>query len=307
MRAKEFINEAVTPTELTHLKHYLVDTFSNLGLDFRFGQHFYARVNDARNGKPITIGELTRLFTRTLKKYGKQISDMPPNIEVVLRDLATKINVPIAVTPEDDEDAQTVVAKTVMRKKDFGTSNPVLAIEQKGNKNVIEASSTTPSRTARGISKQIESSSADSASKEIITELGNASYPYTQLRDRIYQATTQEGKRIQVVFQLDSKPRVGFGVNLEFTVDDQFETSGRGDAFKIMATVMAVIKNELPKYIESDDVRFIEFLAKTSEPSRVAVYNRAIPIISRVAQSVGEWKFSKRKNDTWVIFHWRKI
>lgn len=124
------ITEDVTPAELNHLKHYIVNQFRHLGLDLRFGHHFYQRVNDPRNKKPITIGELTRLFRKTLQKYGKDIASLPPETQVVLKDLATKINVPIVKAVEEPDEPTTVVAKSVMRKPNFGTTNPVFAIEQ---------------------------------------------------------------------------------------------------------------------------------------------------------------------------------
>ena len=130
MRATEFLTETITPTDLTHLRYYLIDLFEPFGLDFKFSSHFLDRANDLRNKKPITPGELTRLFRKVLKQHGRSIIGLAPNIEVVLKDLATKINVPVAILPpETADDARTIVAKTVMRKPEFLTTNPVFAIE----------------------------------------------------------------------------------------------------------------------------------------------------------------------------------
>lgn len=310
MRANEFIGEQVTPTELTHLKHYLVDTFSSLGLDFRFGQHFYERVNDLRNGKPITIGELTRLFTRTLRRYGKQITDMPPNIEVVLRDLATKINVPIAITPEDDEDAQTIVAKTVMRKKDFGTSNPVLAIEQKGNTNVTETTGTAPSSAKGRLFDQIESSAErKGGQKEIINELGNASYSYHKVEDGVYSAYLNNGQKLvlqlikQIIDQFGN-----IGVLIEFTVDGKWGLEGSGDAFRVFATVLDILQKELPAVLRQRRTTEIYFSAASADPSRVSLYTRGVPKITEIINSStnDQWKFEKTDYNHITEYAWIK-
>lgn len=129
MKSHEFITEDVSMSDLNLLRHYLHDRFKHLNLNIEFSNHFYNRVNDARNGKPITICELTRLFREELKNHGKDIAQLPNNAQAVLKDLATKINVPIAV--DKDADETDVFAKTVMRKKDFGTSNRTFAIESK--------------------------------------------------------------------------------------------------------------------------------------------------------------------------------
>jgi hypothetical protein len=85
-------------------------------------------VNDERNRKQITTAELTRLFKQSFKKYGKKIAQLGPDAEAVLNDMRTDVNMPFALNLKGGE--LELVAKTIMRKKDFKTRNTKLAFEQ---------------------------------------------------------------------------------------------------------------------------------------------------------------------------------
>ena len=78
----------------------------------------------------ITSAELTRLFKQSYKKFGKVIRKLGPDAQAVLSDMKTDINMPFVLNLKGGE--LELVAKTVMRKKDFKTSNPKLAFESKG-------------------------------------------------------------------------------------------------------------------------------------------------------------------------------
>ena len=83
------------------------------------------RVNDVRNRKQITVAELIRMFKQSYKKYGKKIARLGPDIEAVLNDMQTDINMPFVLKWDGKE--LDLVAKTVMRKQNFATSNPKLS------------------------------------------------------------------------------------------------------------------------------------------------------------------------------------
>ena len=99
-----------------------------MGIDIEFTKHFLDRVNDERNKKPITIPELIGMFKRLHKKHGKPLSKVDDDFDAVVKDFNNNINIPFAinVTPNDID----LVAKTVMRKKDFKTSTPVIALNE---------------------------------------------------------------------------------------------------------------------------------------------------------------------------------
>ena len=119
----------VTAVDIQQLETFADRIFANVGIDVEFTKHFKDRVNSERNAKPIVPAELTRLFKQERKRYGKPIAQMGPDSEAVMRDLQTDINVPFALVLDKDNDELDLIAKTVMRKKDFDTPNRVFAVE----------------------------------------------------------------------------------------------------------------------------------------------------------------------------------
>jgi len=92
--------------------------------DIEFTKHFFDRLNDPRNGKEISDAELTGFFKR-LSKYKKKFKEFLEKYQqIVVKDKRHDINIPFV------KQANQIIAKTVMRKDDFKTSNPVLAFEQ---------------------------------------------------------------------------------------------------------------------------------------------------------------------------------
>ena len=118
----------VTKSDLDQLERYADRLFGALGIDVEFTRHFLDRVNDVRNKMQITSAELTRLFKQSYKKFGKVIRKLGPDAQAVLSDMKTDINMPFVLNLKGGE--LELVAKTVMRKKDFKTRNTKLAFEQ---------------------------------------------------------------------------------------------------------------------------------------------------------------------------------
>jgi hypothetical protein len=124
------IQESVTQSELDSVERIADEWFEDYGIDVQFTKHFIERVNDERNGKPISAEELEDLFTQTAEKYGEKLSNLPDDYQAVLFKLRNDINLPFALNYDDKNDEMDLVAKTVMRKKNFQTSNPKLALEE---------------------------------------------------------------------------------------------------------------------------------------------------------------------------------
>lgn len=120
---KEQLVEEVSQSQLKELEKYLDQLFKILNVDVSFTKHFLDRVNDSRNGKPITVDELQLLFKKTIQKYGKKIPALGPDAEAVLNDMQTQINLPFVLKWDRDSEELDLVAKTVMRKKNFMTHN----------------------------------------------------------------------------------------------------------------------------------------------------------------------------------------
>ena len=117
------INEVVTQAELDEVERFADELWGKLGVDVEFTRHFLDRVNDERNEKPISKGELIRLFSKSFEKYGDKIADAA-GLQGVLTDLLTKINLPFVINDPGPGRDTDMVAKTVMRKDNFQTSNP---------------------------------------------------------------------------------------------------------------------------------------------------------------------------------------
>ena len=121
------ISEEITKNDLNQIEKYADKLFAVVGIDIEFTRHFLDRVNDARNKKPINSAELIRLFRLTYKKYGKKIAKMNPDAEAVISDMETDVNMPFVLNLDKDGMLD-LVAKTVMRKKDFKTRNQKLRV-----------------------------------------------------------------------------------------------------------------------------------------------------------------------------------
>ena len=117
----------ITKSDLDQLEKYADRLFGAVGIDVEFTRHFLDRVNDERNKKPINTAELIRLFRLTYKKHGKKIPKMGPDAQAVIHDMETDVNMPF-VLQRDRDGMLDMVAKTVMRKKDFKTSNQKLKV-----------------------------------------------------------------------------------------------------------------------------------------------------------------------------------
>ena len=122
----QYIFERVSKSDLDQIEKYADKLFAAVGIDVEFTRHFLDRVNDERNKKPINQAELVRLFRLAKKKYGKKIANMNPDVQAVISDTETDVNIPFALKPKGD--VLLFVAKTVMRKKNFRTNNPVFKV-----------------------------------------------------------------------------------------------------------------------------------------------------------------------------------
>lgn len=115
--------QSITPEILKKLEAYVDRVFAAVGIDIEFTRHFLDRVNDPRNISPITIQELVKLFQDTYKKWGKKIAQLGPNAQAVIKDMTTDINMPFVLNWDPRRQELDLVAKTIMRKKNFATPN----------------------------------------------------------------------------------------------------------------------------------------------------------------------------------------
>jgi hypothetical protein len=130
MRITE-VDRQVTSAELDNVERFADNMFGKIGIDVEFTRHFLDRVNDERNVKPITVSELVRLFKQEYKRWGKPIARLGPDAEAVMKDMKTDINIPFALRWDPRNQELDLIAKTVMRKKDFRTPNQEFPVESK--------------------------------------------------------------------------------------------------------------------------------------------------------------------------------
>ena len=125
MKIRELM-EAISQSELDQVERFADALWGKLGVDVEFTRHFMDRVNDERNGKPISSAELVRLFKKEYERNGKQISQLD-GAEGVMKDLLTTVNLPFVI--KDTQAGKELVAKTVMRKDQFKTPDPEYVVK----------------------------------------------------------------------------------------------------------------------------------------------------------------------------------
>ncbi|HEY6438348.1 MAG TPA: hypothetical protein VIY47_17310 [Ignavibacteriaceae bacterium] len=125
MRISELL-EDIDQGDLNQIESFVDRLWSKLGIDVEFTRHFIERLNDERNGKPISSAELIRLFKREYETYGKAIRKLDDRDEAVLKDLTTQLNLPFVIKGDENK---TLVAKTIMRKSNFRSPDPEFAVK----------------------------------------------------------------------------------------------------------------------------------------------------------------------------------
>jgi sugar-specific transcriptional regulator TrmB len=99
-------------------------------LDIEFTSHFFDRLVDPRNIKPISSAELIGFFKRLAKKKKQLFDFLSKYKEIVATDNRTDINIPLV------KQSNTAIAKTIMRKKDFKTPDPKIEFNENLNESV---------------------------------------------------------------------------------------------------------------------------------------------------------------------------
>lgn len=123
------LSEFVTKAQLREVEKFADKLFAKIGVDVELtGRHFYDRLNDIRNSKDITTVELISLFKKTFQTHGKKISDMKAGIEAVIKDMNSNLNIPFIIKWDKLNKEFDLVAKTILRKKNFKTSDITLKI-----------------------------------------------------------------------------------------------------------------------------------------------------------------------------------
>ena len=131
---KQFIIEnqcvIVTQAEMKKFETIVDQLFKKFGVNFDFTKHFRERMSDSRNDPCIKLKEVGQLISKIYKEKvkGKTILSNKKDLEAVLKDVNTNINIPVAIEYDDRKDELRVAAKTIMRKKNFHSPDPVIKV-----------------------------------------------------------------------------------------------------------------------------------------------------------------------------------
>ena len=120
----KYVNEDFTQKDVNDLEKFADRILRKYGIDVEFTRHFVDRLNDPRNSPDIKVSELQRFFKKIQKNKGRNIINNP-DVEAVLKDMATNLNLPVVIKTKSDDSFE-VTNKTIMRKKDFKTTSKVI-------------------------------------------------------------------------------------------------------------------------------------------------------------------------------------
>ena len=119
--------EAVSQKQLNDLEKFADRLLAKFDVDIEFTRHFADRMNDPRNKPAIKVQELQQLFKRIARNKAKNIRQNPDS-QAVIKDMQNDLNLPVVINYDKEKDEFEVINKTIMRKKNFGTSNKVFKI-----------------------------------------------------------------------------------------------------------------------------------------------------------------------------------
>lgn len=120
------MNEDITQVQVNDLEKFADKLLNKYDIDIEFTRHFVDRLNDPRNNPDIKISELQKFFKKIEKTKGKSLKALGPDVEAVLKDMETDLNLPIVIRYANGEFE--VTHKTIMRKKNFATTNQKVEI-----------------------------------------------------------------------------------------------------------------------------------------------------------------------------------
>ena len=116
-----------TYQEVKDLEKFADRLLNKYGVDIEFTRHFGERMSDERNKPCIKIAELQQLFKRIEGNKAENIRKSKDG-EYVIVDIQKDLNLPVVIEYKRGSGFE-VRVKTIMRKKNFMTSNQKLKVE----------------------------------------------------------------------------------------------------------------------------------------------------------------------------------
>lgn len=125
--APEVEHQQVTSSDLVELEKMIDSLFHTVKIDVALSKvHFLKRMNDMRG--PVTTKEVGDLFRKAFTKYGKLLAKSGPEMQAVITDMQTDVNVPFVLEWNRDKEMLDLTAKSTMKKKGYRTSNRTLRV-----------------------------------------------------------------------------------------------------------------------------------------------------------------------------------
>jgi nicotinic acid mononucleotide adenylyltransferase len=120
----------LTVAHMQAFEKFVDRMFEKFGIDFDFTKHFRERMSDERNDPCIDMKELATMIQKIYRRKvkGDNFLSKHKDAEIVIKDLQSDLNMPVAIEYDRKNDEIRVVSKTIMRKKNFRTPNPVVKV-----------------------------------------------------------------------------------------------------------------------------------------------------------------------------------
>ena len=125
--SEEKLDELVSQKQIDDLEKFADKLLKKYQIDVEFTRHFVDRINDKRNTPEIKVAELQKIFKKIKSNKGNQIKSNADD-QAIIKDISSYLNIPVVIKKDKDGEIE-LTAKTIMRKKNFTSSNSVLKYE----------------------------------------------------------------------------------------------------------------------------------------------------------------------------------
>jgi KTSC domain len=143
---------------------------------------------------------------------------------------------------------------------------------------------------------------------ELLLELGNAPADYHVTDNNPeYRTVVCEELGLEFTISRQFEKAYVYSVFIEFSVHGKYNLTGSGNEIKILSTVRDMFETSLHYFLKPTD-QIIEFASEKGEESRVSLYTRFVPIISKILGP--GWKYSGDQYNPdggLRIFKWERV
>jgi hypothetical protein len=151
---EEKLDELVSQKQIDDLEKFADKLLKKYQIDVEFTRHFVDRINDKRNTPEIKVAELQKIFKKIKNNKGNQIKSNADD-QAIIKDISSYLNIPVVIKKDKGGEIE-LTAKTIMRKKNFSSSNAVLKYEELDHNQIDEIFDNFPwmSRAAEKVFKK---------------------------------------------------------------------------------------------------------------------------------------------------------